>query len=103
MTVPVSRLRCCLCRAVDPSALLISIARAIRDCLPYLTVLASSSIGAPDSTAAGSTPPSSLPFITRLGTGEKVLGQISTDQPTFLGVPTMKLGRLPPYNLAGYV
>ena len=40
----------------------------------YRTVLASSSIGAPDSTAAGKTSPSSLPFITRFGIGEKSLG-----------------------------
>jgi hypothetical protein len=39
----------------------------------YRTVRASSSIGAPERTAAGRTSVSSLPFITRLGTGEKVL------------------------------
>ncbi len=39
----------------------------------YRTVLASSSIGAPDSTAAGRTSPSSLPSNTRFGTGVKVL------------------------------
>lgn len=41
------------------------------------TVRASSSIGAPDNTAAGSTSPSSLPFITRFGTGEKVLKRLA--------------------------
>lgn len=39
----------------------------------YRTVRASSSIGAPERTAAGSTSVSSLPFMTLFGTGEKVL------------------------------
>lgn len=39
----------------------------------YRTGRASSSIGAPDRTAAGRTSVSSLPFITRFGTGENVL------------------------------
>jgi len=44
--------------------------------MPYRTVLAWSSIGAPERTAAGRTSPSSLPFMTRLGTGVKVLCRV---------------------------
>jgi hypothetical protein len=35
-------------------------------------------MGAPESTAAATTSPSSLPFMTRLGIGEKVLHRISS-------------------------
>ncbi len=41
----------------------------------YRTVRASSSIGAPDRTAAGRTSPGSLPSITRFGTGVNVLAR----------------------------
>lgn len=41
--------------------------------IPYRTVLACNSIGAPDSTAAGRIAWSSLPSITRFGTGVNVL------------------------------
>ncbi len=44
--------------------------------MSYRTVLACSSIGAPERTAAGRTSPSSLPFITRFGTGVNNLLQI---------------------------
>jgi hypothetical protein len=43
----------------------------------YRTVRACSSIGAPDSTAAGVVSPGSLPSITLVGTGEKFLMLIS--------------------------
>lgn len=41
--------------------------------LIYLTVRACKSVGAPDRTAAATDSPGSLPSMTRLGTGEKVL------------------------------
>jgi len=47
----------------SPDCVAVFVGRYIR------TVLAWSSIGAPDSTAAGKTLPSPLPFITRIGTG----------------------------------
>jgi hypothetical protein len=40
----------------------------------YRTVRACKSIGAPDSTAAATESPGSLPSITRFGMGEKLLG-----------------------------
>lgn len=43
----------------------------------YRTVRACSSMGAPDSTAAGVVSPGSLPSITRVGIGEKVLSYVS--------------------------
>lgn len=42
---------------------------------PYRTVRACSSIGAPESTAAATTSPSSLPFITRFGMGVNSLAR----------------------------
>jgi hypothetical protein len=39
----------------------------------YLTVRACNSVGAPDTTAAGSVSPGSLPSMTCVGTGENVL------------------------------
>jgi hypothetical protein len=69
----------------------------------YRTVLASSSIGAPDKTAAGKTSPSSLPFITRFGIGEKVLIELAPFKMPLKDKLTMTLGQLPLHSPAGCV
>jgi hypothetical protein len=70
--------------------------------ITYRTVLASSSIGAPESTAAGRTSPSSLPFITRFGTGEKALEQLAAAHVLSRIDLTMKLDQPPRCSLADY-
>lgn len=67
---------------------------------PYRTVLACNSIGAPDSTAAGKTSPSSLPFITRLGTGVNSLFLVRYCCFRTSERRTMMLGQLLPDSLA---
>ena len=57
----------------------------------YRTVRACSSMGAPERTAAGRTSPSSLPSITRFGTGVKVLGIPSQQTSSLLPIPPLSL------------
>jgi hypothetical protein len=73
VAVPVARLGCGFDFFVDSAKCKVLDQRGVWSGRTYRTVRASSSIGAPDRTAAGRTSVSSLPFITRLGTGEKVL------------------------------
>lgn len=70
----------------------------------YLATRACSSTGAPDSTAAGTTSPGSLPSITRLGIGENALQKnISLFVIVALHVvgPTKSHDQPVPENLAG--
>jgi hypothetical protein len=73
VSMPISRLCWCLCWFINAVKKSDQTESEFWYILTYRTVLASSSIGAPDSTAAGKTSPSSLPFITRLGIGVKSL------------------------------
>jgi hypothetical protein len=76
--MPRSGLRGCLRWSEYPNNA--SIYHGGRRCLTnttYLTCRACRSTGAPESTAAATTSPGSLPSITRLGTGEKVLLLVS--------------------------
>ena len=75
MTVPISRLRGCLGRPVYSVAVDISFGACCHlwEEVAYRTVRACRSTGAPDNTAAGVIPPSSLPSITRFGIGENCL------------------------------